>query len=239
MDVPDIWRIALGYSTDETPPKRRRGKAKRDPKPKTKRPPASRLNADDARDVKEYFCYFEGNCGLRSTWPEQVDALRSRTNRTIYKDGVCVECGCKHAMGARHEANIIQERGIHSNGEPSYDMNLLGIATSRELESANRVRDALVEMVERGWQDSVRHLWRVYGPQNCFYPFSRFGDLAQLVDQTPLADRLAKEFELPHRDALERRLRMEGADLVSERLRDLAEKMLCLAAERYRQCRPR
>lgn len=242
VDVPDAWQVALGYVAEEDRRRSRKSRQKRGTKsPKPKRPPAQRLASDDVADLVFYWGEWEAAVGLRSSWHEQAEAMDE-----------CAECGfrfeaksrktkcpgCGHLRGQTHMNSLIRcHSGQGSAWHPSYDTEILGVVTSREMDRANRVRDVLVEMVDRGFSFQVAVLFRAYGDLNRYSPFGVFGDVAQVVTMTGMAGTLAKKFNLPERDAIERRLRMAGADKAIESLKAAAEKLLIDAADKYRACK--
>ena len=239
VDVPDIWNVALTFVSGEERRKSRRESRSTGKKASTKAEPAppAQLSSEQIDDLKFYWEVFPSLCGLRSSWHEQAEAMDE-----------CAKCGarypakskritcpnpeCDHYRGSFHTNSYMRvASGAGSSWHPSYDSEMIGLASGGQVERANRVRDTLIEMVDRGDSKLVNVLWLAYGDQNAFAPWAKFGTLAQLVGLTKAASKACGgKF---NREALDDALRAVGGTELAAVIQVQSAKLLSLAAASF------
>lgn len=240
VDAPDPWVQALTYVSIEEKRRARGAWPKKAVKKPTKKsdvvPKEFRLQAADIEALRFYFNDFGGFCGLKSNYHASIECYHecSRCGHR-YVEGSSKKCpNCRKTRGEYSSDSEMRVKAGHQSAwHSNLDLEIIGIVGSKEMERANMVRDALVSMVDTGLSIDVTVLYKVYGPQNPFAPFMVWGQLAQLADMTPPAERGAKKYNTTPREYLEKHIRGDGGRVLEMAVKMSAEQLLANASHRY------
>ena len=244
VEIPDIWKQALSFSSVEDRRSTRRHAAsagKRESKSKSSNDGPAQLTQAQVEELTWYFGVWPSICGVRSSWTEQAEAFDecskcgtrypAKSRRTT-----CPDSACRYPRGSFHTGSYMRVKsGSGSSWHPSYDSEILGIALSGNVEKSRLVRDTLVEMIDKGDSKLVNVLWLVYGDQTPFESHGRFGQLAQLVRFTKAAEKACEgKYD---RETLDKALMGTGGETYESNIKQQTGILLSQAAASYQRNR--